>query len=290
MRAMRKLPVSGHYFEGARWRDGHWWVSDLYAPQVLKIAPDGTSTVVATVEQQPSGLGWLADGTLLVVSMKDRRVLRVQPDGTTRLHADILALTGSLANDMATDRRGHTYVSNLGFNLFIHEAPRMAAVVHVAPDGRADIAAADLLFPNGMVVTDDQKTLIVAETFGGRLMAFTIGADGSLSERRVWAQVGITPAWDSLDSLFKTDIMPDGCTIDAQGCVWMADAMGGRVVRVREGAGIIDEIRVPEGLGVYSCAVGGAKRDRLLICTAPDYDDVKCKAAKNAGLYEADLS
>jgi sugar lactone lactonase YvrE len=287
---MKKLLEGGHFYEGARWRDGHWWVSDLYAHHVLKIAPDGRSEIVARVEQQPSGLGWLADGTLLIVSMKDRRALRLNADGTTALHADILALTGSLANDMATDSRGNAWVSNLGFDLFTGEAPRPADLVHIAPDGTARIAAEGLLFPNGMVVTPDDRTLIVAETFGGRLTAFTIGEDGALSDRRIWATVGITPPWESLHTLGQTDIMPDGCALDDQGCVWMADAMNARVVRVAEGKGIIAEIRAPDGMGLYSCALGGPNRTDLLLCTAPDYDDVKRAAKAEAVLYTTDIS
>lgn len=284
---MKTLISGGHFFEGARWHDGNWWVSDLYAHHVLKIAPDGTATVVARVEQQPSGIGWLPDGTPLVVSMIDRRVLRIAADDTTRLHADIRALTGGFANDMATDSRGNAWVSNLGFDFFAGEGPRPADLVHIAPDGTARVAAPAMLFPNGMVVTPDDRTLIVAETFGGRLTAFTIAPDGSLHDRRIWATVGITPAWDSMHSLGQTDIMPDGCALDADGCVWMADAMGGRVVKVAENVGIIDEVRAPAGMGAYSCALGGADGRDLLICSAPDFDDQKRKARPEAVLYLA---
>lgn len=288
---MRKLIDGGHFFEGARWRDGYWWASDLYAHEVLRITPDGTTSVVAHVPGQPSGLGWLDDGTMIVVSMTDRRILRVEPDGSTRLHCDIAALTGSYANDMATDGRGNAYVGNLGFNLFVGEAPRPANLVHVAPDGTGRIAATDLLFPNGMAITDDGRTLIVAETFGGRLSAFAIGPDGALSDRRVWAEVGILPPWtDDLHSLLQTDIMPDGCAMDAEGCVWLADAMGGRVVRVAEGRGVIDQIDAPPGLGLYSCALGGPDRSQLLVCTAPDYVEENRKAAREAALYVVDLT
>lgn len=289
-RPIKQLLSGGHFYEGARWLDGHYWVSDLYAHHVLKIAPDGSSEVVAIVEQQPSGLGWLADGTLLIVSMKDRRVLRLNSDGTTSLHADIHALTGSLANDMATDSRGNAWVGNLGFDLFTGEPPRPADLVHIAPDGTTRIAAGDLLFPNGMVVTRDDATLIVAETFGGRLTAFNIAADGSLCDRRIWATVGIMPPWDSLHTLGQTDIMPDGLALDGEGCVWMADAMNGRVVRVAQGKGIIDEIRAPDGMGLYSCALGGLDGNELLLCTAPDYDDVKRAANRDAVLYVVELS
>jgi sugar lactone lactonase YvrE len=142
-----------------------------------------------------------------------------------------------------------------------------------------------MLFPNGMVVTADDRTLIVAETFGGRLTAFTIANDGSLHDRRIWAQVGITPTWQSMHSLGQTDIMPDGCALDADGCVWMADAMGARVAQVAETGGIIGEVRAPEGMGAYSCALGGEDGRDLLICSAPDFDDAKRKARAEAVLF-----
>ena len=281
---MKRLVEGGHFFEGARWHHGFWWVSDLYAGHVLKIAPDGSSKVVTRVEQQPSGLGWLPDDTLLVVSMLDRKVLRVATDGSTSVHADIKSFTGGLANDMATDSRGHGWVSNLGFDFFAGEAPRPADLVHIAPDGTPSIAASDMLFPNGMVVTPDDRTLIVAETFGGRLTAFTIGEEGVLSDRRIWAQLGLVPPWDSMHSLGQADLMPDGCALDADGCVWMADAMNARVVKVAENRGIIAEIKAPDGLGAYSCALGEADGRQLLICCAPDFDDAKRKEKAEAVL------
>lgn len=282
---MKKLVEGGHFYEGARWHAGHWYVSDLYAHHVLRITPDGATSIVARVDQQPSGLGWLTDDTLLVVSMIDRKVLRVGSDGTTAVFADIHAITGGFANDMVTDRRGNSWVSNLGFDFFAGEGPRPADLVHIAPDGTASIAAPDMLFPNGMVVSHDGHTLIVAETFGGRLTAFSIAADGSLHDRRIWASVGITPTWDSMHSLGQTDIMPDGCAIDADGHVWMADAMGNRVVQVAENRGIVREVVVPAGYGAYSCALGGADGRDLLICSAPDFDDTRRKANAEAVLF-----
>ena len=286
---MKKLLQGGHYFEAARWHDGYWYVSDLYAPHVLKVSTDGVSEIVATVPQQPSGLGWMPNGDLLVVSMKDRRVMRQIAGGALKEHADITALTGSFANDMVVDGLGRAFVSNLGFDLFTGEAPRPTAVVRVDPDGKAAIAGKPLLFPNGLVVTPDNKTLIVAETFGARLSAFTIAADGSLHDWRVWAQGGTAPPWDSVHTLGQTDFAPDGCTLDAEGCVWAADAMHGRVVRVAEGKGIVDEIKAPEGMGLYSCALGGKNGRQLLLCTSPDFDDTKRKVATEAILYTVDV-
>ena len=205
---MKKLLGGGHYFEGARWHDGHWYVSDLYGPHVLKVSTDGASEIVATVPEQPSGIGWLPNGDMLVVSMKDRRVMRQTAGGVLKEHANITVQTGSYANDMAVDGLGRAYVSNLGFDLFTGEAPKPTGVVRVDPDGKAVIASDPLMFPNGLVVTPDNKTLIVAETFGARFSAFTIAADGSLHDRRIWAQCGTAPPWDSVHTLGQTDF---GC-------------------------------------------------------------------------------
>ncbi len=286
---MKKLLGEGHFFEGPRWHEGYWYVSDLYAPNVLKISPEGEAEVIATVPNQPSGLGWLANGDLLVVSMKDRRVMRRRADGRLEEHANITDLTGSYANDMVTDGYGRAFVGNLGFDLFTGEAPKPTTLVRIDPDGKATIAAERMLFPNGMVVTPDNRTLIVAETFGAQLTAFTIADDGTLHDRRVWATVGTPPPWDSPHSLLQTDFAPDGCTLDAEGCIWLADAFNGRAARVAEGRGIIEEIKAPEGRGLYSCALGGRNGRELLICTAPDFDDTKRRAKAEAVLYTVEV-
>lgn len=282
---MELLLEGGHFYEGLRWHQGYWYVSDLYSHQVLKISPSGDSTVVAEVPGQPSGLGWLPCGDLLVVSMKDRQVLRVSRSGEVSVHANIVEETGFYANDMAVSKAGNAYVGNLGFNLFVGDPPCSAALVRIDVDGNAEIAAEDLLFPNGMVITPDDKTLIVAETLGARLVAFSIADDGSLHDRRVWATMGQPPPMTSAETLGQTDFAPDGCTLDAEGCVWLADAFHGRAARVKEGVGIIEEIKPPEGMGLYSCALGGIDGNELLICVAPDFDDVKRSQRAEARLY-----
>jgi sugar lactone lactonase YvrE len=286
---MKKLLGGGHYFEGARWHDGDWYVSDLYGPHVLKVSTEGASEIVATVPEQPSGIGWLPDGDLLVVSMKDRRVMRRNAFGVLRVHADVTAVTGSFANDMVVDGLGRAYISNLGFDLFTGEPPKPTGVVRVDLDGTAVVASAPLMFPNGLVVTPDNKTLIVAETFGARLSAFSIAADGSLHDQRIWAQGGTAPPWDSVHTLGQTDFAPDGCVLDAEGCVWAADAMHGRVCRVAEGKGIVAEVKAPDGMGVFSCALGGKNGRQLLLCASPDFDDTKRKAKKEAALYTVEV-
>lgn len=282
---MQLLLDGGNFFEGPRWHDGHWYVSDLYQHHILKIDTSGRAEVVAKVPNQPSGLGWMPEGSMLIVSMLDRKLLRRHPDGRLTQHADLVPYTGGLANDMVVDRQGRAYIGNLGFDLFAGGAPAPAAVVMVEPDGKCRIVAEDVKFPNGMVITPDGRTLIVAETFGGNLLAFTIAADGSLSERRSWARIGKTPSWATVETMLQTDFAPDGCTLDAEGHVWAADALNGRACRIAPGGAIVDTVTAPNGWGLYSCALGGEDGKTLLACVAPDFHDVHRKAKPEATLY-----
>jgi sugar lactone lactonase YvrE len=184
---MRTLLEGGSFFESPRWHDGRWWVSDFFRGVVLAVDGRGRAEEIARVEAQPSGLGWLPDGSLLVVSMRDRRVLR-QADGALHVYADLAELCDWHANDMVVASDGRAYVGNFGFDLD-GEEPMPTNVVRVDPDGSACVAADRLLFPNGSVITPDGQTLIVGETFGRRYTAFTIAAGGSLVERRVWADL-----------------------------------------------------------------------------------------------------
>jgi sugar lactone lactonase YvrE len=269
-REFTTLADGGGFFEGPRWRDGRWWVSDFYRHAVYAIEPDGTTEEVMTVESQPSGLGWLPDGSLLVVSMKDHKVLRRSPDGDVTTHADIAEYCGGLANDIVVDGRGHAYVGNFGFDLMAGGTPQAAVLVHIAPDGSTDVAAEDLRFPNGSVVTPDGSTLVVGETMGARYTAFTVGEDGGLSDRREWAAI--------------EGVAPDGCALDAEGRIWAADALSNRLVRVAEGEGVVDEIPAPDGLGIYACMLGGEDGRTLLACAAPDFMEHNRSVAREAVL------
>ncbi|RYD84190.1 MAG: gluconolactonase, partial [Sphingomonadales bacterium] len=188
--SVKKLIDGGHFFEGPRWHDGAWWCSDIYAKQVLRITPDGTSTVMAEVAAEPSGLGWLPNGDLLIVSMQDRRLLRRRSDGELVVHADLSGHVPWFLNDMIVDRHGRAYVGNFGFDIWNGGAPQPTGLARVDPDGSISLEGEGLWFPNGTVITADGKTLIVAESGAARLTAFTIGANGSLSDRRTWAQLG----------------------------------------------------------------------------------------------------
>ena len=256
----RELSVlaSGYtYLEGLRWRDGRLWASDFYTEQVIAVDLEGRIEQICRVPQQPSGLGWLPDGRMLVSSMKDRKVLRREADGTLVVHADLSALTGGPINDMVVDALGRAYVGNFGFDLMAGEPVATTTVVRVDPDGSARAVADGLCFPNGSFITPDGKTLIVNETFGNRISEFDILADGGLGPRRDWADFGALPASDDLHTLIAASaIGPDGGALDAEGALWVADAIGKRIVRVARGGRILEQIDTGE-LGIFAAALGG---------------------------------
>jgi sugar lactone lactonase YvrE len=283
-REFRTVLQGGSYFEGPRWHEGAWWASDFYRHTVSRVEPGGDETVVLEVENQPSGLGWLPDGDLLVVSMKDRRVLRRSADGSVAVHADASALTSEHLNDMIVDRHGRAYVGNFGFDLMGGGQPAPAGLVRIDADGSATIAAEDLWFPNGMVITDN-RTLIVAETFGARFTAFRIAADGTLTDRRVWAQVQPTPEPSDIATMLgAVTFAPDGCALDAEEHVWAANALGGAISRVAPGGRVVDEIATPDELSVFACGLGGEDGRTLIACAAPDFQEEARSAAREAVL------
>ena len=284
-RGLVALLDGGSFFESPRWHDGRWWVSDFYRHAVYAVGVDGAAEQILEVEHQPSGLGWLPDGSLLIVSMKDQRVLRRDPDGTVHEHADLGAFTDSSLNDMVVDDHGHAWVGCFGFDLMAFADPQPAPLMRVDPDGSAHLAAEGLIFPNGSVITPDGATLIVGETAACRYTAFTIAGDGSLTDRRVWAQLAPTPALEPLERMLpQITVGPDGCTLDAGGHIWAADEAGGRCIRVAPGGAIVDEIRTPDGLGCFACALGGDDGRTLLLCAAPDFLEHNRSATRDAVL------
>jgi sugar lactone lactonase YvrE len=270
-RQLRTVFEGGSYFEGPRWHEGAWWVSDFYRHTVSRVTPDGAEEIVLEVENQPSGLGWQPDGALLIVSMKDQRVLRLA-DGTLSVLADVSPHCGGYLNDMVVDASGRAWVGDFGFDLMGGGPFATGSIKRVDPSGAVRVVAEDLIFPNGSVITPDGGTLIVGETWGNRFTAFSIEADGSLSNRRVWASFGPTPAGATVAELMpQVKVAPDGCTLDAEGHIWVADGLGSRVLRVAEGGEIVDEITAPDGMGVFACALGGDDGRTLLMCCAPDF-------------------
>jgi sugar lactone lactonase YvrE len=250
-----KTLVNGLVFpEGPRWHEGRLFFSDMHDQRVLACDEQGRCELIAEVPQCPSGLGWLPDGRLLVVSMEDRRLLRLERNGLVEV-ADLRRFATYHCNDMVVDRQGRAYVGNFGYDLHGGGEPRAACVVLVEPDGRARVVADDLLFPNGTVITPDGKTLILGESMGMRLTAFDIAGDGSLSNRRTFAQ---------LDGA-----VPDGICLDAEGAVWLACPISGRCLRVREGGEVADTVQLEAGRGAFACMLGGADRRTLFVCSAP---------------------
>lgn len=237
--------------EGPRWREGKLWFSDMQAYRVMTVDLLGNAEIILEMPGNPSGLGWLPDGRLLVVSMPDRRLLRLDADGLTEV-ADLSALASYTCNDMVVDKMGRAYVGNFGFD-HINEPMKPAEIILVAPDGDARIVADGLAFPNGTVITPDDQTLIVGETYGGCLTAFDIQPDGALTNRRVWADLG--------DGVF-----PDGICLDAEGAVWVASPVGSEVLRVLEGGEVTRRIAV--STQAYACMLGGPDRRTLFIATS----------------------
>jgi sugar lactone lactonase YvrE len=271
-RALQTLLDGGSFFEGPRWHEGRWWVSDFYNERVLAVDTDGRAEEVMTVPERPSGLGWMPDGSMLVVSMRDHKILRRSPDGAVSEHADVSEHCGGVLNDMVVDGHGRAYVGNFGFDLMNGGDPVPANLIRVDPDGSATVVAEEMLFPNGSVITPDGRTLIVGETAGARYTAFTIADDGSLTDRRIWAQVAETPPITTLEeTLGKLKFGPDGCGLDAEGHIWSADEVGARCVRLAPGGEIVEEIRMREGLDVFACMLGGDDGRTLLMCAAPDF-------------------
>jgi sugar lactone lactonase YvrE len=237
------LLVDGLAFaEAPRWHLGELWFSDFYTHQVKRVDAQGQVHTVVEVPMQPSGLGWTPDGRLLVVSMLDHRLLRLDPAGLVDV-ADLSAFAGGPCNDMVVSATGRAYIGNFGFDLLAKAPPVPTVLVAVEPDGRARVVAQDLMFPNGSVITPDGCTLVVAETFGQRLTAFDIAADGQLGGRRVWADL--------------PGLSPDGICLDAEGAIWVASPRSKEFVRVHEGGHISQ--RVASGsLSAIACALGGA--------------------------------
>jgi sugar lactone lactonase YvrE len=244
------------FTEAPRWHDGKLWFSDFHHGRVATVDADGAVETVLTVEGTPSGLGWDPSGRLLVVSMTERALLRQGPGGLERF-ADLSAHTVSRANDMVVDALGGAYVSSFGFDLMTGAEPAAADLVRVSPSGEVSVAAQDVWFPNGMVLTDDGRTLVLAETYASRLTAFDVAADGTLSGRRVFAEL--------------PGIAPDGIGLDAEGQVWVATARQPEVVRVREGGEITARVTVSSGSNAYACMLGGQDGRTLFVCTAPTF-------------------
>ena len=264
MRRSTVLAEGLSFPEGPRWHEGAFWFSDMHAGQVYRLDDGGVLSTVASVPGSPSGLGWLPDGRLLIVSMQDHRLLRQESDGTLTEVADLSALATHRCNDMVVDARGRAYIGNFGFDLDGGEPPRKTNLVLATQDGSVRAVASEVSFPNGAVITPDQRSLILGETFAGQLTAFDIAEDGSLENRRVWASL--------------PGVAPDGICLDAEGAVWVASPISSEVVRVREGGVVLE--RIPVETQAFACMLGGPEGATLFVCTAKDSKAEACLAER----------
>jgi len=241
-----RILLTGVVFgESPRWHAGRLWFSDWGAREVVTVDLDGHRDVVQRMPVFPFSLDWLPDGRLLIVSSE---LQRREPDGSLVTHADLSRL-GPAWNEIVVDGRGNAYVNRAGFDLMSGAEPASGTIALATPDGAAREVADGVWFPNGMAVTPDNSTLIVAESYRSRLTAFDIGPSGDLSNRRVWADLG-------------TDV-PDGICLDAEGAIWYADVPNRHCVRVREGGEVLQTITADRGC--FSCALGGPDGRTLFI-------------------------
>ncbi|MDO8844438.1 SMP-30/gluconolactonase/LRE family protein [Methylicorpusculum sp.] len=237
--------------EAPRWRSDRLWFTDQHARRVMTVKPDGQAECLLETDDLPGGLAWLPDGTVLVVAMSERAVYKIKDRAWTQ-YADLSALAPFHCNDMIATAGGRVYVGNFGYDLHGGAPQAKTHLIAVETDGSCRIAAEDLLFPNGCVITPDDSILIVAETFASRLTAFTIGEDGLLHDARVWADLGRAT--------------PDGICLDAEGAIWVASPGTGEVIRVEQGGKISTRIKP---LGVpYACMLGGPEYRTLFITTS----------------------
>ena len=251
--------------EGPRWHEGALWFSDMHAHEVVRVELEGgRPDTVVHVPNRPSGLGFDPDGRLLVVSMNDKKLLRHVDAGLEEV-ADMSALAGGPCNDMVVDAKGRAYVGNFGFDTFGGAPQQDTVLILVMPEGEVRAVADGLAFPNGTVVTPDGKTLIVGESRGLRLTAFDIEEDGSLSNRWLWADLGVSA---------------DGIALDEEGCIWVSSPRGPGFIRVAEGGEIKETIE--SDMLAIACALGGEDRRTLFLLEAKEASPEKIEGRGNA--------
>jgi len=259
------------FTESPRWHDGRWWFLDIHGQAIRSVDPDGGLRTELDLPFKPNGFGFRRDGSLLVGNALGRKVHHWDGHALAPL-ADLAAMTVFCLSDGVVDRHDRMYVGDIGYNFFDPaNAPVHTCVITcIEPDGSARVVARDLSFPNGMVISPDGRTLIVAETMGHRLTAFDIGANGGLGNRRVHAQ-------------FADDVSPDGIALDADGGVWVANPEGRHaVLRVLQGGEVTDAIELDTE--AYAVMLGGPERRRLLVCTSHSHDPVQIAQAPSATL------
>ena len=282
MTAARVLAGGLHFGEAPRWHDGVLWFSDFFDYAVKTVDLDGHIAVKLSMADRPSGLGWMPDGSMLIVSMTARALLRLD-QGRLALHADLSGIATFHCNDMVVDTAGRAYVGNFGFDLDTNEINGTlgevlathagATIARVDPDGSVHAAADGLMFPNGTVITPDGRTMIVAESFANRLTAYDVADDGSLSNRRLWADLGTRT--------------PDGICLDADGAIWVANPIINECFRVGEGGDILDVIETDNRC--FACMLGGPDRRTLFMLTSRYSLAVEAAVHRTGNVLVADV-
>ena len=266
------------FTEGPRWHDGRLYFSDFFTHRVLAVDTKGNMETIVETPQQPSGLGWSPDGSMLIVSMNDQKLLSFS-NGELSEVADLSQLATHFCNDMVVDKKGNAYVGNFGFDLHEGEPIKPTNLILVRPGEEPCVVAENVFFPNGTVITPDDKTLIVGETFASCLTAFDINEDGTLANRRVWADLrsieeGYTP-------------VPDGICLDAEGAIWVASPSTNDVIRIQEGGVLLDKVEVDRG--AFACMLGGENGNTLFISTANDSTEETCLKERSARIEVIDV-
>jgi sugar lactone lactonase YvrE len=248
-----RLVMKGLAFgESPRWHDGRLWLCNWGTGEIVAVHEDGKSEVMLTIPAVlPYSIDWLPDGRLLVISGREGLLLRQETDRSLQTHADLRGLSKSPWNEIVVDGRGNIYVNGGGPAPAPGQHFGPGTIVLITPDGAVRQVAENIAFANGMAVTPDNKTLIIAESHASRLTAFDIAADGTLSNRRVWAEL---------------DGYPDGICLDAEGAAWYADVPNRHCVRVREDGEVLRTVAVDRGC--FACMLGGADRQTLYITAA----------------------
>ena len=239
--------------EGPRWHEGRLWFSDFYRHGIYAMTPDGVEELILEVPSQPSGLGWLPSGELLFVSMLDRKLKILSEDGSVSDHADLSAIAGGPCNDMVVSSTGTAYVGNFGFDSSVGESFAQSTLSIVSPDGAVRAGPGGLDFPNGTVIDPSGAHMVVAESYGRRLTSFDIEGDGSLTNRRLFADLGSR--------------VPDGICLDEAGGIWVADPRNASCFRVVDGGEVTHDITLD--LNCFACMLGGEDRRTLYLVTAP---------------------
>ena len=269
-----KLLDGGTFFEAPRWHDGCWWASDFYTDGGRIVAVDPEGAIVREIPlEQPSGLGWLPNGDLLAVSMSTHKIWRIAADAEPAVYADLADFSRGESNDMTVDAEGRVWVDSFGYDLYAGERPVGSPLMRVDPDGTVTPVADGLHFPNSIMIPPPGDTLVVAETIGSRLTAYDIGADGSLSNRRVYCQIAPAVPLEGIAADYSNvPYGPDGCTLDAEGCVWAGNSLGDWLGRFSPEGEVLARIDAPEaGMATYAVQLGGVDGRTLLMCVAPDW-------------------